>query len=55
MKTFNEIRSTINGLCEAFKLGNLIGYETKNHSVEGFKIAKFQTESGNYEYIFKIN
>ena len=53
MKTFKDIKSDLNSICELFKLGSLIGYKTKNHSAEGYKVANFETTNGNFEYIFK--
>jgi len=53
MLTFTEIKSDLNAICELFKLGSLIGYKTENHSAEGYKVAKFETTNGNFEYIFK--
>ena len=53
MQTFTELRNNINTICELFKLGDILSYKTENHSLNGFKIAKFETNLGNYEYIFK--
>lgn len=53
MLTFTEIKSDLNAICELFKLGSLIGYKTENHSAQGYKVAKFETTNGNFEYIFK--
>ena len=52
MLTFTEIKNDLNTICELFKLGKLIGYKTENHSVQGYKVAKFETTNGNFEYIF---
>ncbi len=53
MKSFTEIQSDLTAICELFSLGELKGYETENHSLNGYKIAKFETTNGNYQYIFK--
>mgnify|MGYP003621608683 CR=1 FL=1 len=53
MKSFTEIKSDLTAICQLYKLGELKGYKTENHSAEGFKVAKFETTNGNYEYIFK--
>jgi hypothetical protein len=51
--TFSQLIIDIQGICKAFKLGELIGYTTDKHSVSGFEVAKFETSKGNFEYIFK--
>lgn len=53
MKTFEKIQSDLITICQLFKLGQLKGYKTENHSAEGFKVAKFETTNGFYKYIFK--
>ena len=53
MKTFLELKEDLNAICEAFKLGSLIRYITEEHTVKGFKVAKFETETGNFNYFFK--
>lgn len=53
MQTFEELRNNITTICELFKLGELVSYKTENHVLNGFKVAKFETTLGNYEYIFK--
>ena len=49
----SEIISDIKQICEAFKLGEYIGSLIGPHTVAGYGIAKFQTTTGNYEYIYK--
>lgn len=51
--TITQIKSDLQHICKAFKLGELIGYKTEKHNVEGYEIAKFETSTGNFEYIFK--
>jgi hypothetical protein len=53
MQTFTELHNNISTICELFKLGDLVSYKTEKHSLNGYKIAKFETNLGNYEYIFK--
>jgi len=53
MKTFEKIQSDLTTICQLFKLGQLKGYKTENHSIEGFMVAKFETTVGFYKYIFK--
>jgi hypothetical protein len=53
MKAFTEIQSDLTTICQLFNLGELKSHETKNHSLNGYKIAKFETTNGNYQYIFK--
>lgn len=53
MKTFTKLNNEINTICELFNLGELLSYKTKNHSLEGFKIANFETNLGKYEYIYR--
>jgi hypothetical protein len=55
MQTFTELKNNITTICQLFKLGELVSYKTENHALNGFKIAKFETNLGNYEYIFKTN
>ncbi len=53
MKSFKEIQSDLTAICQLYKLGELKGYKTENHSVIGFKVANFETTNGNFNYIFK--
>jgi len=51
--TMTQIKSDLHHICNAFNLGKLIGYKTEKYSVQGYDIAKFETSTGNFEYIFK--
>lgn len=53
MKTLTKLNNEINTICELFNLGELLRYKIKNHSLEGFKIANFETNLGKYEYIYR--
>lgn len=54
MKTFSEITEDLKAICTAFKLGELKGYKTENHTVPNYKKVIFETSNGIFKYLYLI-
>ena len=54
--TLTTIKTDLQSICIAFKLGVLQSWESKPHSVKGYHVATFNTDKEqNLQYIFKSN
>lgn len=51
--TATGIKNDLQILCDLFKIGTLISWRSEKHTVEGYMVAKFETETGTYNYFFK--
>jgi len=53
---FQELRNDLQTICDLFKLGDLVGYQTEaNNPIQGFNTAYFTTKGSKetFKYHFK--
>ena len=48
------MKQDIESICMAYNLGTVKNWVIANYKIKGFKIAYFETENGNFDYIYKI-
>lgn len=47
------VKKTLKNICSAFKIGKLYSFKVENYKIPGFLMVNFETNKGNYQYIFK--